>query len=78
MTILEIKEHVLLYSPEAFNAIKAGFGGVGVHDANGYLVDQFFQDVSNRRDDKYGGSTENRSRFALEIRQRRRQVCRRE
>ena len=45
----------------------AGFDGVEIHGANGYLVDQFIQDVSNKRTDAYGGSIENRARFALEI-----------
>lgn len=45
----------------------AGFDGVEIHGANGYIVDQFIQDVSNRRDDEYGGSIENRARFALEV-----------
>ena len=68
MTIPEIEEHVQLYSIAASNAVfKAGFDGVEIHGANGYLVDQFLQDVSNQRTDKYGGSIENRSRFALEI-----------
>ncbi|KAK9447801.1 uncharacterized protein V1518DRAFT_420461 [Limtongia smithiae] len=51
----------------AKNAIAAGFDGVEVHGAHGYLVDQFIQDVSNKRTDAYGGSVENRARFALEI-----------
>jgi len=68
MTIPEIEEHVQLYSIAASNAVfKAGFDGVEIHGANGYLVDQFLQDVSNQRTDKYGGSIENRSRFALEV-----------
>ena len=46
---------------------QAGFDGVMVHGANGYLVDQFMQDVSNKRTDEYGGSIENRTRFTLEI-----------
>lgn len=67
MTGEEIQEFVSLYATAASNAVhKAGFDGVEIHGANGYLVDQFLQDVSNNRTDNYGGSLENRSRFALE------------
>ena len=48
-------------------AMKAGFDRVEIHGANGYLVDQFLQDVSNKRTDEYGGSIPNRARFALEV-----------
>ncbi|KAK7205922.1 hypothetical protein BZA70DRAFT_310392 [Myxozyma melibiosi] len=48
-------------------AIAAGFDGIEIHGAHGYLVDQFLQDVSNKRTDIYGGSVENRARFALNI-----------
>ena len=51
----------------AKNAKKAGFDGVELHGAFGYLIDQFLQDVSNQRSDKYGGSIANRARFLLEI-----------
>ncbi len=51
----------------AENAKKAGFDGVELHGANGYLVDQFLQDGTNKRTDQYGGSIENRSRFLLEV-----------
>ncbi|KAJ7245887.1 hypothetical protein B0H12DRAFT_1054085 [Mycena haematopus] len=67
MTVPEIKEYVGLYAQAAKNAIEAGFDGVEVHSANGYLPDQFLQDVSNKRTDEYGGSIENRARFTLEI-----------
>ncbi|THU79624.1 FMN-linked oxidoreductase [Dendrothele bispora CBS 962.96] len=68
LTIPEIKEYIALYAQAASNAVhKAGFDGVEIHGANGYLVDQFLQDVSNKRTDEYGGSVENRTRFALEV-----------
>ncbi|KAI0078452.1 NADH:flavin oxidoreductase/NADH oxidase [Panus rudis PR-1116 ss-1] len=68
MTIEEIKEYVQLYATAAANAVNiAGFDGVELHGANGYLIDQFLQDVSNTRTDEYGGSIENRARFALEV-----------
>ncbi|KAH7925249.1 FMN-linked oxidoreductase [Leucogyrophana mollusca] len=67
LTIPEIKEYVAAYATAATNAIKAGFDGIEVHGANGYLVDQFTQDLSNKRSDEYGGSIENRCRFALEV-----------
>lgn len=63
----EIDEYVELYAQAARNAIDAGFDGVEVHGANGYLVDQFLQDTSNTRTDDYGGSIENRSRFGLRV-----------
>jgi N-ethylmaleimide reductase len=55
------------YVSAAENAICAGFDGVQVHGANGYLVDQFLRDSSNFRDDEYGGSIDNRLRFASEV-----------
>jgi NADPH2 dehydrogenase len=64
----EIQEYIGLYTTAAQNAVeKAGFDGVELHGANGYLVDQFTQDVTNKRADEYGGSIENRTRFALEV-----------
>lgn len=67
LTIPEIDEYVGLYAAAAKNAMEAGFDGVEVHGANGYLIDQFLQDVSNKRTDEYGGSIENRSRFGLRV-----------
>lgn len=55
------------YRRAARNAIEAGFDGVEVHGANGYLIDQFIKDSVNQRTDEYGGSIENRCRFALEV-----------
>lgn len=65
---LEIREYIQWFTSAASNAVhRAGFDGVEIHGANGFLVDQFIQDVSNQRTDKYGGSIENRARFALEV-----------
>jgi len=55
------------YRRGARNARQAGFDGVELHGANGYLVDQFLRDGANRRNDRYGGSTQNRARFLLEV-----------
>lgn len=64
----EIKEYISSYATAAANAVYgAGFDGVEIHGANGYLIDQFLQDVSNKRTDEYGGSVENRVRFALDV-----------
>jgi N-ethylmaleimide reductase len=63
----EIAGIVSDYKKAAQNAKAAGFDGVEVHGANGYLLDQFLQDGSNKRDDKYGGSIENRARLLLEV-----------
>jgi N-ethylmaleimide reductase len=67
---LDISEIPLIiedYRRAAERAKAAGFDGVELHGANGYLPDQFLQDGSNQRTDAYGGSIENRSRFLLEI-----------
>ncbi|KAI9020081.1 hypothetical protein CLU79DRAFT_757072 [Phycomyces nitens] len=67
---LEIPEiHAITqdYVQAAKNALKAGFDGVEVHSANGYLLDQFINSSSNKRTDIYGGSIENRTRFTLEV-----------
>ena len=63
----EIKEFIGLYAQAAKNAIEAGFDGVEIHGANGYLIDQFTQTTCNKRTDSWGGSVENRCRFALEV-----------
>jgi 2,4-dienoyl-CoA reductase-like NADH-dependent reductase (Old Yellow Enzyme family) len=63
----EIPGIVAAYRKGAENAKKAGFDGVEVHGANGYLLDQFLQDSTNRRTDAYGGSIENRARLMLEV-----------
>ncbi|KAK4548009.1 Chanoclavine-I aldehyde reductase fgaOx3 [Oleoguttula mirabilis] len=64
----EIEQYIKDYASAAKNAVEgAGFDGVEVHGANGYLIDQFTQDVSNKRTDKWGGSIENRARFGIEV-----------
>ncbi|ONI35662.1 hypothetical protein PRUPE_1G548600 [Prunus persica] len=63
----EIPQIVNDFRLAARNAIEAGFDGVEIHGAHGYLIDQFMKDQVNDRTDEYGGSLENRCRFALEI-----------
>lgn len=67
LTIEEIAGVVDEYRRGAANAIRAGFDGVEIHGANGYLIDQFLRDGANKRTDIYGGSVENQCRFALEV-----------
>jgi 2,4-dienoyl-CoA reductase-like NADH-dependent reductase (Old Yellow Enzyme family) len=67
LALEEIAEVVAAYRKGAENAKKAGFDGVEVHGANGYLLDQFLQDKTNQRDDIYGGAIENRARLMLEV-----------
>jgi 2,4-dienoyl-CoA reductase-like NADH-dependent reductase (Old Yellow Enzyme family) len=67
LTLEEIPEVVEQFAQAARNAIAAGFDGVEVHGANGYLVHEFLSPVSNIREDQYGGSPENRGRFAIEV-----------
>jgi N-ethylmaleimide reductase len=67
LDISEIPGVVEDYHKAAERAKAAGFDGVELHAGNGYLPDQFLQDGSNKRMDKYGGSIENRSRFLLEV-----------
>lgn len=67
---LEISEiHAITeqYKQAAIRAKEAGFDGVELHAANGYLIDQFLQSKTNQREDEYGGSVENRARFLLEV-----------
>jgi N-ethylmaleimide reductase len=65
----EIPGVIEAYRQAAKNALEAGFDGVEVHGANGYLIEQFLQSSSNWRSDRYGGSIENRVRFLLEVTQ---------
>lgn len=67
MTRDEIKQVVKDYQKAALNAIAAGFDGVELHAANGYLIDQFLRDSVNHRTDEYGGSVENRLRLLVEV-----------
>lgn len=68
MTEEEIVQTINDYATAAKNAVeKAGFDGVEIHGAHGYLIDQFTQDNSNQRTDQWGGSIENRARFAIEV-----------
>ncbi|KAG1894196.1 uncharacterized protein F5891DRAFT_731571 [Suillus fuscotomentosus] len=64
LTEPEIKSYIASFATGARNAIAAGFDGVEIHGANGYLIDQFLQEVSNTREDGWGGSIEKRARFA--------------
>lgn len=67
LEIDEIAGIVADFRQAAINAREAGFDGVEIHGANGYLIDQFLQDGTNRRTDHYGGSLGNRARFLLEV-----------
>lgn len=67
LTVDEIKSIVNDFRQGAINAKAAGFDGVEIHGANGYLIDQFLRDSANQRTDEYGGSFENRSRFLFEV-----------
>lgn len=67
LAVEEIGEIVEQFRQGAIRAKAAGFDGVEIHGANGYLIDQFIQDGSNRRADRYGGSIENRARFLFEV-----------
>jgi N-ethylmaleimide reductase len=67
LDLAEIPGIVAQYAQGARNAMAAGFDGVEVHGANGYLIDQFLRDGTNTRTDAYGGSIDNRTRFLLEV-----------
>ena len=67
LTTEEIPGIVADYRRAAENAERAGFDGVEIHGANGYLLDQFLQDTTNRRSDHYGGTVENRARLMIEV-----------
>jgi N-ethylmaleimide reductase len=67
MTEADIHQAIAEFAQAAKNAIEAGFDGVELHAANGYLIDQFLNTASNQRTDSWGGSIENRIRFAVEI-----------
>jgi 2,4-dienoyl-CoA reductase-like NADH-dependent reductase (Old Yellow Enzyme family) len=65
----EIPGLIADYVHAAKNAIRAGFDGIQIHAANGYLIDQFLRDGTNKREDAYGGSIENRARLLIEVTQ---------
>jgi N-ethylmaleimide reductase len=67
LSVAEIKELVELYAQAARNALSAGFDGIEIHSANGYLVNQFISAHANHRTDEYGGSLQNRLRFLREV-----------
>ncbi|KAJ5604996.1 hypothetical protein N7510_010150 [Penicillium lagena] len=67
MSESQIESAIEDFAKAARNAMRAGFDGVELHGANGYLLDEFLQDTCNRRSDKWGGSVENRARFAIKV-----------
>lgn len=67
LTVPEIEELVEAFGEATRRAIEAGFDGVEIHGANGYLIHQFFSPHSNRREDRYGGTLEKRMAFPLEV-----------
>ena len=74
LQIGEFEELSCAFAVAAERAMKAGFDGVEVHGAHGFLLNQFFSPLTNRRSDKYGGSLENRIRFPLEVVEKIREV----
>lgn len=67
MTVDQIHQCIADFAQAAHNAITAGFDGIELHGANGYLIDQFLQDTCNQRTDGWGGSIESRARFGIEV-----------
>lgn len=67
MTQADINQAMEDFAKASANAIEAGFDGVEIHGANGYLIDQFLRDGANKREDRYGGSIANRMRFLHEV-----------
>jgi 2,4-dienoyl-CoA reductase-like NADH-dependent reductase (Old Yellow Enzyme family) len=67
LEVNEIQEIVEAFAVASKRALSAGFDGVEVHAANGYLIDQFLCDGTNKRKDEYGGSVKNRTRFLTEV-----------
>ncbi len=67
LSVSEIAERVEDFAKAARRAIDAGLDGVEIHGANGFLIDQFTRDSTNKRDDEYGGSIDNRLRFMMEV-----------
>jgi len=67
MSEADIAQSIAEYAASAKLAMQAGFDGVELHAANGYLLDQFLNTASNRRNDRWGGTIENRIRFAVEV-----------
>lgn len=67
LTKAEIKQYISEYVDAAKKSIEAGADGVEIHSANGYLLNQFLDPISNKRTDEYGGTIENRARFTLEV-----------
>ncbi|HEX6922457.1 MAG TPA: NADH:flavin oxidoreductase [Bacillales bacterium] len=67
MTVQQIRDAVEAFADSAVRAKRAGFDGVEIHGANGYVIDQFLTDYTNQRTDEYGGTLTNRLRFAKEV-----------
>ena len=76
LQVSEVEDLSCVFAVAAERAMKAGFDGVEVHGAHGFLLNQFFSPLTNRRSDKYGGSLENRMRFPLEVVEKIRDVVR--